>query len=269
MQTVPGGGLINPPRVGIQDIEMGFVFPPFLKAAYEGNVPFDTAYPDLRGVIKGFGLSVTQFIVAEESGITSIEEIINQKYPIKVAVDRVGTVDDWVFKKILAFYDADYDTIASWGGKVTHAGYGDQAVLYKDGHVDALLGHISVPWTAAMEATISKKIKILPFPEDLQKYLVDEFAFGAWDIPVGSYGEGVVTEPVPTVSTVTTLMTHKDVPEDVIYRITKIICENVDDIRATHDSAKDFDPKDEIWDGLGAPLHPGAEKYYKEAGLIQ
>lgn len=269
MQTIPGGGLINPPRVGTKDVEMGLVFPPFLKTAYEGTAPFDTAYPDLRGVMKGFGVTFAQFIVAEDSGITSIKDIIDQKYPLKVSVDRVGTTDEWLFNKILAYYKVDYKTIESWGGKVTHAGYGDQAVLYKDGHVDAIFGNIAVPWTAAMEANISKKIRILPLPEDLQKYLMDEFAFGQGEIAVGAYGEGVVKEPIPTVSSITALMVNKDVPDDVVYRITKIICESTDDIRATHDSAKEFDPKNDVWKDLGAPLHPGAEKYYKEAGLIK
>ncbi|MEL7565794.1 MAG: TAXI family TRAP transporter solute-binding subunit [Dehalobacterium sp.] len=269
MQTVPGGGLINPPRVGTKDVDMGLVFPPFLKTAYEGTAPFDTAYPDLRGLMKGFGVTYAQFVVAEESGLTSIKDVIDKKYPIKVAVDRVGTTDEWLFSKLLAFYNVDYKTIESWGGKVTHAGYGDQAVLYKDGHVDAIFGNIAVPWTAAMEANIAKKIKILPLDEDLQKYLMDEFAFGKGEISAGSYGDDVVTEAIPTVTSLTALMVHKDVPEDVVYRITKIICENVDDIRATHDSAKEFDPKNEVWKDVGAPLHPGAEKYYKEAGFIQ
>lgn len=266
IQVVPGGGLLNPPRVGTKEIEMAFVFPPFLAAAREGKAPFDKAYPDLRGVVKGFGASVGQFIVAESTGITSIKDIIEKKYPLKIAVDRVGTTDEWLFKNLLAFYGVDYEKIASWGGKVTHAGYNDQATLFKDRHVDAIFGNIAIPWTAAMEAQLSRKIKVLPFPEDLQKHLMDKYAFSQGEIPAGTYG--VVDQPLPTVASITTLAVHKDVPEDVVYRITKVICENPDRIRATHDSAKTFDPK-QAFEGLGAPLHPGAEKYYKEAGLLK
>lgn len=266
VQVVPGGGLLNPPRVGTHEIDMAFVFPPFMATAREGVKPFDKPYPDLRGVVKGFGLAVGQFIVAEDTGITSIKEIFEKKYPLKVAVDRVGTTDEWLLRKIFEYYDVDYETIKSWGGDVQHAGYGDQAVLIKDRHVDALFGNISVPWTAAMEAGIARKIRVLPFPEDLQKYLIEKYSFSESEIPAGTYG--VVDKPLRTVASITTLCAHKDVPEDVIYRITKIICENVDRVRSVHDAAKVFDPKN-AWDNLGAPLHPGAEKYYKEAGYIK
>lgn len=266
MQVVPGGGLINPPRVGSGDVEMAFVFPSLAKAVIEGKDPFDKAYPDVRAVAAGFGNAVAQFVVAEDTGITSIKEIVDKKYPLKIASDRVGTTDEWLLRTIFKYYGVTYDTIASWGGRVMQAGYGDQAVLFKDRHVDAIFGNIAVPWTAVMEGQLSRKMRILPLPDDLRKHLIENFACAEGEIPAGSYG--FVKEKIPTVASLTMLACHKNVPEDVIYRITKILCENPDRVRATHDSAKVFDPKT-AWKDTGAPLHPGAEKYYKEAGLMK
>src|SRR5690606_7372501 len=102
--------------------------------------------------------------------------------------------------------------------------------------------------------------------EELQAALIEKYAFAPGEIPAGSYS-GMVKEPVRTVAVNTTLAVHKDVPEEIVYRITKIIAENADRVRATHDSAQVFDPAT-AWQHVGAPLHPGAERYYREAGYL-
>lgn len=58
------------------------------------------------------------------------------------------------------------------------------------------------------------------------------------------------------------------VSADVVYRVVKILAENPDRVRKIHDSVKEFDPTT-AWKDLGAPLHPGAEKYYREKGWIK
>jgi TRAP transporter TAXI family solute receptor len=266
IKVVPGAGLVNNPRVGTNEVELGCSFPPFIAMSIKGADPYDTAYPDIRGVFKGYGDSVGHFIVGEDTGFNSIDEIFENKYPLKMAAERVGATDEWLFSKVCEFYGVTYDDIASWGGKVTHAGYNDMGILYKDRHVDGMFANIAAPWGVAMDAQISRPIKVLPFSEELQEYLIQEYSFSKGEVPAGSYTNQ--DEAIPSVASIGTLTAHKDVPEDAIYRITKIICENPDRVWATHDSAKVFDPE-KAWDALGAPLHPGAEKYYKEKGYIK
>ena len=59
-----------------------------------------------------------------------------------------------------------------------------------------------------------------------------------------------------------------DVSEDLVYSVTKAVFENLDDFRKQHPAFANLDPKKMIVDGLSAPLHPGAVKYYKEKGLM-
>lgn len=266
MQVIPGAGLSNIPRVGEKGVEIAFAYPAFTKACYNGTNPYQKPYNNIRAIGKGFGSGVIQFVIDENAGVSSIEEFVKNKKPLRIAVDRVGTTDEWIFSKILEFYKVDYKTIASWGGKVTHAGYGDQAVLIKDRQVDAIVGNIAVPWTAVMEASIGRKMKLLSLSKECQEYLRKTYALIPDTIPAKSYN--FQTAPVNTVASITQLITHKDVPEDVIYKITKTIFSNPEKVRKIHDSLKDFDPKGAPADN-GAPLHPGAEKYYKEAGLMK
>ena len=63
-------------------------------------------------------------------------------------------------------------------------------------------------------------------------------------------------------------VTSADVSEDLVYSVTKAVFENLDDFREQHPAFANLDPKKMIVDGLSAPLHPGAVKYYKEKGLM-
>ena len=66
----------------------------------------------------------------------------------------------------------------------------------------------------------------------------------------------------------TVVICHKSIPDDAVYAITKSICENADQLPQIHKSMRIFNPKT-AWKNMPAPLHPGAEKYYKEAGYLK
>jgi TRAP transporter TAXI family solute receptor len=63
-------------------------------------------------------------------------------------------------------------------------------------------------------------------------------------------------------------VTSADVPDELVYAVVRAVFENLDDFRKQHPAFANLDPKKMIVDGLSAPLHPGAIKYYKEAGLM-
>ena len=268
VQVIPGAGLSNVPRVGEKGVEIAFAFPPFTKACYTATNPYQNQkpYENLRAIGKGFGTTILQFVVDADAGITTVEEFIKNKKPLRIAVDRVGTTDEWIFSKVLEFYKVDYKSITSWGGKVTHAGYGDQAVLIKDRQVDAIVGNVALPWTAVMEASIGRKLKILPLSKECQEYLQKSYALIPSAIPAGSYK--FQDKAIPSIACMTQLITHKDVDEATIYKITKTIFNNPEKVKKVHDSLKNFNPSQAPQDN-GAPLHPGAIKYYKEVGLMK
>ncbi len=266
IKVVPGGGLINPPRVAKGDVQLAFVFPPQAAATYAGRDPFSEKTPDIRMIAGGFGDNFVQFAAAEETGLISFDDWMKKKYPLKIAVERKGTTDEWTLKLALSYYKYGYEDVAKWGGKIINTGYSDQTTMMKDRHVDALWGNIAIPAPAIQDSLLSRKIKLLPLPEDLIKWMADKYALARGEIPVGAYG--IVNKPVPTVLHITSLAAHVGVPEDVVYAITKTICENPDRVRAIHASAKTFDPK-VAWKNLGAPLHKGAERYYKEKGYMK
>ncbi len=266
IKVVPGGGLINPPRVAKGDVQMAMVFAPQAAATYYGRDPFKEKTPDIRMIAGGFGNNYVQFAVAEETGLTSFADFIKKKYPLKIAVERKGTTDEWTLALALSYYKLGYEDVTKWGGKIVNTGYTDQATMMKDRHVDALWENIAIPAPAIQDSLLSRKIKLLPLPEEVIKWMVEKYSLARGEIPVGSYG--VVDKPVPTVLHITSIAVHANVPEDVVYAITKVICENPDRVHAIHASARVFNPNT-AWQNLGAPLHKGAEKYYREKGYLK
>ena len=71
-----------------------------------------------------------------------------------------------------------------------------------------------------------------------------------------------------TFGVMASVVTSADVSEDVVYAVVKAVFDNLDDFRKQHPAFANLDPKKMIKDGISAPLHPGAVKYYKEKGLM-
>lgn len=266
IRVVPGGGLIAVQKVGEGSSEFGFGFPWTVADARAGRDPFKAALPEVRGVMTNFGNSYLQFVVDKKFGATSLEEIFKKKMPIRIAVDRVGTTDELALRRVMAFYKMTYEDLAKAGGKVSFAGYNDQSTLFKDRQVDAMFQNIAVPSSSVLEAKVGRDIMLLGFPRDLMDYMYKEYAFVIGKIPAGSYG--IVKEDLASPASPTMMTANSKVPAETVYRVVKVLGDNPDRVRKIHDSVKDFDPTT-AWKDLGAPLHPGAEKYYREKGWLK
>ena len=145
----------------------------------------------------------------------------------------------------------------------------ESAALLQGKRIDAFFytgGHPNVSVTVAAEG--ARKVNFVAVPEDIVVDLIRQSPYYTMaSIPVELYPGVENKTEVPTYGVKATLCTSADVDDAVIYAITKEIFENLDDFRALH-PALEMLTKENMLEGLSAPLHPGAEKYYKEAGLL-
>jgi hypothetical protein len=174
---------------------------------------------------------------------------------------------EWSLVKILNYYKSSYEDIKKKGGKVLFTGYTEIATNLKDRHIDFAAINIAPPASIVQESALGRTLRILPWPEDLRKYMKEEFSFSYDVIKKASYPE-VLTEDVPTVGMGTVIMVHKDMSDDVAYTLTKLTNEMKDRLPAIHKSMEVFNPA-VAWKDQPVPLHPGAIKYYKEKGLMK
>ena len=155
--------------------------------------------------------------------------------------------------------DMSYDDL----GKTEYLPFGESVELIKNRQLDATLQSAGLGVASIKDLALSLPVTIVSVPNSVAETLGAPFI--AATIPAGTY-EGQ-SEDVPTLAITNILVTHSDVSDEIAYQMTKQLFENLDDMVAAHAAAKAISaengPK-----GLPLPLHPGAERYYKEKGLL-
>jgi len=151
---------------------------------------------------------------------------------------------------------------------VTELTSSEQVKALCDGKIDAFGYSVGFP-NGAMEQAATCGAKALPINltgGPVQGLIDGADYYAAATIPAGTYtGQ---KKDVTTFGVKATVVTSADVPEELVYLVTKAVFENFDAFRSQHPAFGPLEKKNMIADGLSAPLHPGAIKYYKEAGLM-
>ena len=275
IKAVPGGGVVNAVRVseGRNDIGWGITFVD--KMALNGVQPlYKKSYTGLRSLGGIFGKYQIHILVDKNQGIQTMADLadmVKNNKAIKISVPQRGISDLNVLEYVLEFYGISLKAIEKAGGKVFHAPYSDMVNLYKDRHVDVAVTMQSFPSAAMTEMTLSRKSNLLSISNECidtlnKKIGTLSLASGFSAIAKGAY-EGIDSD-VPTVVTASELIINKDVSDIVAYTIVKILCKNIKEMYQNLPSTRTFIP-DNSWTTVAVPLHPGAEKYYREAGYIK
>lgn len=264
IEVVPGGGVANHARVGSGEIEMGILNPPMTAAAIAGRAPYTQAWPALRVGVTN--LTVNHLHCAVERGlpVSSVEGWIRHRYPLRLPVDRVGTVDRLVFQHLLAHFGVSESIVAGWGGALIAAtSYDEQLDLYARGEVNALWQFMAIPSPSIQAAHVLRPLKMLAFPQSFITEL-ERLGWTAATLPDQAYGAD--GGKAATLAMTTSLGFHADVAEDVVHTITGAVCDHADRVRRIHPAARDFAVAGAHLGGHG-PLHPGAARYFRGKGI--
>jgi TRAP-type uncharacterized transport system substrate-binding protein len=149
IEVVAGGGVANHARVGAGEIPMGILNPPMTAAALAGRAPFTQAYPALRVAVTNLTLNHLHCCVEQALPLPSGAAWMQHTYPLRLPVDRVGTVDRLVFQRLLPFppgFVAELEQLG-WTAAVMPAGaYGADGQSGPTVAMATSLGfHVSVP----------------------------------------------------------------------------------------------------------------------------
>jgi len=267
IKVVPGAGIQNMSKLQAGETEIAWGLPPFVAASYNGGDPYKDKHTDMRLVMNGLGFVHIQFGVPADYPGKSIREIFEKKGPITIGTTPPGGSDEWVMKKVLEFYKTTYQDVRSRGGKVILVSYSDLATQYRDRNMDIFFANLAVPGAAIQEASLARKMRILPMDDDLIKFM-EGLGLSRGVIPKGSYKDVVNNDVnIPTIAMANTIVANAKTSEQAVYEFTKLLLGNLDAVRKVHPAFKDFDPKDAV-KLANVPLHPGAAKAYKEAKLL-
>lgn len=262
----PGGGLANVMHVEKGASDFGIAAHSVIVAASRGIDPYKKPAENVLSLLNLHDSTRMHFIVNKDSGITSLAQIKEKNMPIRISMSHTAGNSYLFGKWILEEYGISQKDITAWGGKIYTPSTNDSASMMKDGQLDVVL------WIGPGEAFIvqdmmnSVQLDILPVDEKILEAVSTKYGLQRDVIPATAYG-GMFGRDIVTASASTELMINKNVPEGVVYKMVKAICEKRDDIVLASPFWKSFTPE-KAAKGLALPLHPGAEKYYKEMGWL-
>jgi TRAP transporter TAXI family solute receptor len=228
-----------------------------VKLAAEGNeeAGFPGKLDKLRGIAAIYP-NYIQIVASKESGIKTLADLKGKS--LSVGAPASGT--ELNARAIFAAAGLKYEDL----GKVEYLPFGDSVELMKNRQLDATLQSSGLGVASIRDLATSVPINIVAVPaEDVAKIGAPYIAAV---IPKGTY-EGQV-EDVQTAAVGNFLVSHSGVSDETAYQMTKLLFEHLDQLVAAHAAAKGIDPAKAI-EGMPIPLHPGAERYYKEKGLIK
>jgi uncharacterized protein len=261
------GGVGNPLLVARNETPLGLGFTVTNRWAYEGKEAYKAPQENLRALVGGLDTYYMVAVATKKLGISSVREIKDKKLPVKIYTQPIGSLGEFAGRQVLRAGGMSYNDIKGWGGTTTHVGYNVIIDAFKDGRADILFAVITPKHPSVSEIVNSVDVKFLGLDADVTKTLLP-LGYTAATMPPETFkGQ---TEAVSTVGFPSVVITNKDLPEPIAYTVTKTIIENKDALVRGHAGLAEFDPKT-AWqpEKVGIPLHPGAEKAYREKGWMK
>lgn len=254
--TESGASVENLAKISQGQFDLGMTVNLPAYDALAGTGDFDGKKVENFAYIGHIYPEVLQVVTRDSLNINSIADLKGKR----VAIGPPGSGTQAATKLVLEAYglkDGDYEAYQE--------GFGDAKSKLQDGTIDASFGLLGLPDAGIDELQAAvKDVKFLQVDEDKLQYIEDNSGYSAFSIPGGSYEWQ--TEEIAAVSAFAVLVANTDsVSDDLAYELAKAMLENVEE--NTHPQSKHM-TKENALNGLGdLPLHPGAEKYYKEIGL--
>lgn len=198
-----------------------------------------------------------QIVASQESGIKTLEDLKGKR--ISVGAPKSGT--ELNARAIFKAAGLSYKDM----GRVEFMPYAESVELIKNRQLDATLQSSGLGMAAIRDLASMVPITFVAIPEEVVAK-IDSQAYQAKVIPAGTYdGQD---QDVPTAAIVNLLVSHEKVSDEVAYQMTKLLYDNLPRLRTAHSAANDI-KLENATEGLPIPLHPGAERFYKEAGVLK
>jgi len=254
-----GGSIYNINTIRAGELEFGVAQSDWQFHAYNGTSKFKEKGPftKLRSVFSVHAEPVT-VIARIDSGINNISDIKGKRF--NIGNPGSGTLGTWeVLEKAMGWQRSDLALASGMKSAETGAAVCDDKI---DGYF-WLVGHPSALTQESLASCPTKLVDVTG--PAIDKLIADNSYYRKATIPAGMYNN---KEDITTFGVGATFVTSSDVSDLVVYTVVKSVFENFDQFKKLHPAFANLKPEEMIKDGLSAPLHDGAIKYYKEKGWM-
>ncbi|HKY93831.1 MAG TPA: TAXI family TRAP transporter solute-binding subunit, partial [Kiloniellales bacterium] len=255
-----GGSTYNVNTIKEGELDFGMAQSDVQYNAYHGEETFKDggAHTELRAV---FSVHPEPFTVLAhpDAGVTKFEDFKGKRFNVgnpgsgtRASMDRLLAAMGWTL--------ADFSLASELKAD-------EHGPALCDGKIDGFYYAVGHPSANIQDPTTTCAAKLVPLTGPVIDQLVaDNPYYAKATIPGGMYKNN--PDDIETYGVMATLVTSANTSEDAVYLLVKAVFENFDEFKSLHPAFAHLDPQKMITDGLSAPLHPGAEKYYREKGWL-
>ncbi len=253
-----GASVENVNLVNYQESQFGLVQNDIAYYAFNAVEMFEDEDPmeSMRGVFTMYPETI-QIIARAGADVQSIDDIAGKR----VAVGAPGSGTEVNARQILQAHDITYDDI-----RQDFLSFAEAADALRDGNVDVAFVTAGLPTASVIDLATNTDVNLVSIESAMVESIIDQWPYYAdVAIPGGTYpGQD---SDVQAVAVMAMMIVHESLDEDLVYNITKATLENTDVLGDTHDRGREVTAETAL-DGMSIELHPGAQRYFEELGLI-
>ncbi|MBI2881137.1 MAG: TAXI family TRAP transporter solute-binding subunit [Candidatus Tectomicrobia bacterium] len=260
MSVGPGGAITNQMAIEMGRSKMGFVHSVSSIMGWRGEEPFKRPTPKVRW-FASIGGAHLHFITLRSANLRFISELKGKRLATLVK----GNFGELAARMALEAHGLSYKDMS----KVSYGSFQDGINQLRDGHADVFVGMMSVPTGSVMELAATRPVRLLSFaPGKVQALAAKNPGFAPSTVPVGAY-QGMDL-PAETVTNYYGVLVAADLPESLVYDMAKALMDKADRFISAVAANKWMTAKDLAKNTTSGviPYHPGAEKLYRERGLL-
>ncbi|MCB5176476.1 TAXI family TRAP transporter solute-binding subunit [Microvirga lenta] len=254
VQPLPGAGIANVRGIEEGKADVGFGNSISTVDGLAGNAPFNKPHTNVCNVATLYP-QYFQMLVPANSGIEKVTDLKGKA----ITTQPRGNTGELITQQLLKAHGMSYDDV-----KVSYVSYTDSVEQMKDGHAQAFTLGTAIPSGAVMDLASARDVKLLDLSGSLPEMKKMNPGYTLVTVPKNTYPKQ--DSDVKVIGYATHLVASCDLPEDVVYKMTKAVADNVSSLAATSKAISGLTPK-EMAEDVGVPFHPGAAKFYKEQGI--
>ncbi|ERN42573.1 TRAP transporter solute receptor, TAXI family [Rubidibacter lacunae KORDI 51-2] len=251
-----GGSVFNVKAIAAEQLDLAVAQSDVVYQAFNGEAAFEGAAVEKLRSVMGLHPEPLHLVCRADAGVNSFRDIEGKR----INIGNPGSGQLNIVRAMLAAYGMEESDFTAQYLKAAEA-----PDLLRDGRGDCFFYAVGIGAAAIRDISANTNVKIVPLKDSVLDGLIEQSPYFAYaTLPAGTY-TGQDTE-LTLFGVKALFVTSTDLSDDVVYKIVKSVLDNFDNFQATHPALANLTPQAAL-QGLGAPLHPGAARAYREAGF--
>jgi hypothetical protein len=254
VQSLPGAGIANVRGIEEGKTDLGFGNSISTVDAIAGRAPFNKPHNNVCNVASLYP-QYFQVVVRSDAGINTVKDLKGKA----IATQPRGNTAEEITKQLLQVNGLTYNDL-----KMSFVSYTDAVSQIQDGHAHGFVLGTTIPSSAVMDLATARDVKLIDLADQMEPMRKLNTGYTLKTVPKGTYSKQ--DKDVQVIAYAAHIVASCKLPEDTVYAMTKAMAANTQIMGSIVKDIRALTPK-EMAEDMGVPFHPGAAKFYKEAGI--